>query len=219
MFDRFICYVGISYQLPGSFSGERANLLTSHLKVMGLLDSARIMYATLLPREWSRSNSPSLSSWHVSISLVYLPAWIAVSLIWHYRIFSATNAGLVLVVHLLLGLTLASWSFFVSAPFGKSPQLAAIASTVLAIVFAILALVDEHAGTGAAFFFTLFFPPGFYIFAIRCMCGFELKQVGTNVVKPDPDNNLVLLPLLIAAIVSPHRSETSQLLNAHAIWA
>ena len=180
----FICYIGIAYQLPGSFMGERANLLTSHLQAMGLMDSARIL------------------SWHVSISLVYLPAWIAVSLIWHYRIFSATNAGLVLVVHLLLGLTLASWSFFVSAPFGKSPQLAAIASTVLAIVFAILALVDGHAGTGAAFFFTLFFPPGFYIFAIRCMCGFELQQVGTNVIKPDPDNNLVLLPLLIAAIVS-----------------
>lgn len=42
-FTRFICYVGISYQLPGSFGGERANLLTAHLKVMGLLDSARIM--------------------------------------------------------------------------------------------------------------------------------------------------------------------------------
>lgn len=180
----FICYIGIAYQLPGSFMGERANLLTSHLQAMGLMDSARIL------------------SWHVSVSLVYLPAWIVVALIWHYRIFTATNAGLVLVVHLLLGLSLASWSLFVSAPFGKSPQLAAIAATVLAIVFAILALVDGRAGTGAAFFYTLFFPPGFYIFAIRCMCGFELKQVGTNVVKPDPDNHLVLLPLLFAAIVS-----------------
>ncbi|TFY63698.1 hypothetical protein EVJ58_g3098 [Rhodofomes roseus] len=179
----FICYIGIAYQLPGSFMGERANLLTSHLQAMGLMDSARIL------------------SWHVSTSLVYLPAWIVVALIWHYRIFSATNAGLVLVVHLLLGFTLASWSFFVSAPFGKSPQLAAIASTVLAIVFAILALVDGHAGTGAAFFYTLFFPPGFYIFAIRCMCGFELQQVGTNIIKPDPDNQLVLLPLIFAAII------------------
>ncbi|KAH9926492.1 uncharacterized protein B0H18DRAFT_1118977 [Fomitopsis serialis] len=179
----FICYIGIAYQLPGAFMGERANLLTSHLQAMGLMDSARIL------------------SWHVSTSLVYLPAWIVVALIWHYRIFTATNAGLVLVVHLLLGFTLASWSFFVSAPFGKSPQLAAIASTVLAIVFAILALVDGHATTGAAFFYTLFFPPGFYIFAIRCMCGFELHLIGTNVVKPDPDNQLVLLPLIFAAII------------------
>lgn len=42
---RFICYIGIAYQLPGAFMGERANHLTSHLKAMGLLDSARIMYA------------------------------------------------------------------------------------------------------------------------------------------------------------------------------
>ncbi|CCL98836.1 uncharacterized protein FIBRA_00841 [Fibroporia radiculosa] len=179
----FICYVGISYQLPGSFMGERANLLTSHLKAMGLMDSARII------------------SWHVSISLVYLPAWIIVALIWHYRIFTATNAGLVLVVHLLLGLTLASWSFFVGASFGKSPQLAAIASTVFAIVFAILALVDSRATTGKAFFFTLFFPPGFYIFAIRAMCGFEVHLLATNVIRPDPDNHLTLLPLIIAAII------------------
>lgn len=179
----FVCYVGIAYQLPGAFTGERANLLTAHLKAMGLMDSARII------------------SWHVSISLVYLPAWIIVSLIWHYRIFTATNPGLVLVIHLLLGLTLASWSFFVSAPFGKSPQLAAIASTVLSIVFAILALVDTHASTGAAFVFSIFFPPGFYIFAIRAVCGFEAHQIATNVLKPDPDNNLILLPLIFAAII------------------
>ncbi|KAI0778957.1 P-loop containing nucleoside triphosphate hydrolase protein [Trametes elegans] len=179
----FICFVGISYQLPGSFGGERANLLTAHLKAMGLRDSARII------------------SWHVSISLAYLPAWIIVAIIWHFRIFKATNVGLIIVVHLLLGLTLASWSFFVAAPFGKSPQLAAVASTFLAIVFAILALVFSRASTGAAFIFTLIFPPGFYIFAIRAICGFEVYQLATNITQPDPDNALRLLPLIIAAII------------------
>ncbi|KAI0756145.1 P-loop containing nucleoside triphosphate hydrolase protein [Daedaleopsis nitida] len=179
----FICYVGISYQLPGSFGGERANLLTAHLKVMGLLDSARIV------------------SWHVSISLAYLPAWVIVAIIWHFRIFTATNVGLVIVVHLLLGFTLASWSFFVATPFGKSPQLAAVASTFLAIVFAILALVFARASSGVAFIFTILFPPGFYIFAIRAICGFEVHQVATSVLKSDPDNSLRLLPLIIAAIV------------------
>lgn len=179
----FICYIGIAYQLPGSFMGERAILLTSHMKAMGLMDSARII------------------SWHVSISLAYLPAWIIVSLVWHYRIFTATNAGLILIVHLLLGWSLASWSFFVSAPFGNSPQLAAVASTFLSIVFAILALVFGHAGTGAAFIFSVVFPPGFYIFAIRAICGFENHQMATNAVKGDPDNQLMLLPLIIAAIL------------------
>lgn len=180
----FICFVGISYQLPGAVTTERANLITAHMKAMGLLDSARIL------------------SWHISISLAYLPAWVIVSLIWHYRIFSKTNAGLVVVVHLLLGLSLASWSFFVAAPFGKSPHLAAVASTFLSILFSIIALVLSHLGNVGAFIFTIVFPPGYYIFAIRVMCGFENNLLATNVLQGDPDNGLHLLPLLIAAIIN-----------------
>lgn len=179
----FICFVGISYQLPGAVTTERTNLVTAHMKAMGLLDSARIL------------------SWHISVALAYLPAWVIVALIWHARIFSKTNAGLVVAVHLLLGLSLASWSFFVAAPFGKSPQLAAVASTFLAIVFAIIALVFNHAGNVVAFIFTILFPPGYYIFAIRAMCGFENNLRATNVLQGDPDNGLRLLPLLVAAIV------------------
>jgi ATP-binding cassette, subfamily A (ABC1), member 3 len=125
-----------------------------------------------------------------------------VALIWHYRMFTATNGGLVLAVHLLLGFSLASWSFFVAAPFGKSPQLAAVVSTFLAIVFAILALVFSRAGTVAATIFTLIFPPGYYVFAIRAICGYENHQMPTNLLKPDPDDHLTLLPILIACIVS-----------------
>ncbi|KAH7911590.1 P-loop containing nucleoside triphosphate hydrolase protein [Hygrophoropsis aurantiaca] len=179
----FICYIGIAYQLSGLFAAERANLLTSHMKAMGLLDSARIL------------------SWHVSISLPYLPAWIVVAMLWHYRIFSATNVGLVLAVHLLLGLSLASWSLFAAVPFGKSPQLAAIVSTLLAVVFAILALVCREASTLVATIFTLIFPPGYYIFALRAICGWENHQMPTNLFKPDPDSHLTLLPLIIAAII------------------
>lgn len=164
------------------------------------MDSARIMYE-LLDISSAFSSRLLSSAWHLSISLAYLPAWIIVSLIWHFRIFSATNAGLILVIHLILGFSLASWSFFVAVPFGKSPQLAAVASTFLSLVFAILALVFSKASTGAAFIFTLIFPPGYYIFAIRAIAGFEVQQIGTNVLDPDPDNNLRLLPIMIAAIV------------------
>ncbi|KAI0714652.1 P-loop containing nucleoside triphosphate hydrolase protein [Earliella scabrosa] len=124
-----------------------------------------------------------------------------IAIIWHFRIFTATNVGIVIVIHLLLGFTLASWSFFVATPFGKSPQLAAVASTFLAIVFAIFALVFGRASTGAAFVFTILFPPGFYIFAIRAVCGFEVHEIATDVLQPDPDNGLRLLPLIIAAII------------------
>ena len=143
-------------------------------------------------------------SWYVSISLAYLPAWIVVAFIWNQQIFTETSYGLILAVHLLLGFSLTSWSFFVAAPFGKSPQLAAVASTFLAILFAILALVfsNFYASTLAATIFTVIFPPGYYIFAIRAICGYENHLMPTNIFKPDPDNNLTLLPVLVACIVS-----------------
>ncbi|KAJ7360966.1 hypothetical protein DFH08DRAFT_1074070 [Mycena albidolilacea] len=178
----FICFIGIAYQLPGAVAGERANQVTTHMKAMGLSDSARV------------------SSWHLSNSLVYLPAWIIVSLVWRSQIWVLTNILLILVVHILLGLTLASWSFFVAAPFGKSPQLAAVASTFLSILFAILALIIK-VSSGGAFLFTIIFPPGFYIFANRAISGYEAHSLPTNALKGDPDRNIQLLSVIIAGII------------------
>ena len=138
----------------------------------------------------------------MSVTLAYLPAWTIVSIIWHFQIFSGTNGGLVFAVHLVMGLSLASWSLFVGAPFGNSPQLSAVVSTFLSIVFAIFALVLGAVGDGTSFIFTLIFPPAYYIFALRSMAGFEVHQIPTSVVDPDPDSGMRLLPILIAGIVS-----------------
>ena len=108
-------------------------------------------------------------------------------------------------LHVLLGLVLASWSFFVAAPFGKSPQLAAVLTTFLAIVFAIIGLVTKSSRGGTLFVFSLIFPPSFYIFALKAICGYENYELATNALKGDPDQGIVLLPLLIAAIVSEPR--------------
>lgn len=180
----FVGYLGIAYQLPGAVTSERANLVASHMKAMGLMDSAKVI------------------SWHLSQCLIYLPAWVAVAVVWHYRIFSATSVVMIIFIHVLLGLVLASWSFFVAAPFGKSPQLAAVASTFLAVIFAVLALTfSPNSNNYTAVIFTIVFPPGFYIFAIRAICGFENNQTAADALKADPDNGLYLLPLIIAALV------------------
>ena len=44
--SRYVTYIGIAYQLPGAVAGERAMLITEYMRAMGLLDSARIMYAS-----------------------------------------------------------------------------------------------------------------------------------------------------------------------------
>ena len=140
-------------------------------------------------------------SWILSISLAYFPAWVIVAVIWAHRIFSASSVALIAIVHIITGLCLASWSIFVAVPFGKSPQLAAITSTVMVMIFAVFALVLGDLKSGAATIFTLAFPPSFYVFAIRAICGFENHQTPTDVLAQDPDNSLRLLPLLIVALV------------------
>ncbi|KAJ7083357.1 hypothetical protein B0H15DRAFT_911901 [Mycena belliarum] len=179
----FICFIGIAYQLPGAVAGERASQVTAHMKAMGLLDSARV------------------ASWHLSHSLMYLPAWIIVALVWRSEIWVLTHPLLILAVHILFGLTLASWSFFVAAPFGKSPQLAAVCSTFLSFVLAIIAMILSRISSGGAFIFTILFPPGFYIFANRAISGYENHSLATDAVKGDPDSNIPLLFILIAGVI------------------
>jgi len=135
--------------------------------------------------------------------LAYLPAWIIVSIVWHYRLFTKTNAGLIVVIHILLGLVLASYSFFTSIPFGKSPHLAAVVSTFLAIFFAIMGLVVKAGQPGMLFVISILFPPSFYMFALTALTGYENNQLATDILRRDPDKGVVLLPLLIAGIVKP----------------
>jgi len=153
----------------------------------------------------SSDYSPVLSSWLSSIVIPYLPAWTIVALIWHFRIFSMSSAGLIFILHILLGLSLSSYSMFLSVPFGKSPQLAAVFSTFMSIVLAIIALVytgsERGATTAGATIFSLIFPPGWYIFVIRTICGWENHLLATDVLKGDPDSGLVLLPMIIVIVV------------------
>lgn len=89
---------------------------------------------------------------------------------------------------------------FVAAPFGKSPQLAAIASTFLAILLAIVALIMKG-GSTLSLVFTLVFPPGFFVFAILALCGYESRDTVPNLSQGDPDNGTRLAGLFIVALI------------------
>ncbi|EIW75760.1 hypothetical protein CONPUDRAFT_131199 [Coniophora puteana RWD-64-598 SS2] len=184
MIVMFFEFIPIAYHLGGWFSTERATLLAELMKAMGLLDSARVI------------------SWHVTLSVAYIPGWVAAAVIWHYVTFTKTTIGLLVATHVLTGLSLASWTLFVTVPLMNIPQLAALAPTVLSILFAAFALLAKHASTTGAFVYTVVFPPGFYVFSMRAICGWESHLLGAKAGQGDPDNGLVLTPLFIAAAVS-----------------
>lgn len=99
-------------------------------------------------------------------------------------------------------LSLASWSFFVSVPYGKSPQLAAISTTFLSLLFAILALVlSPHASNGLQMVFTLIFPPSFFVFVVSAIVGFEVTETRTSFTQPDPERGGRIGTLFLIAII------------------
>lgn len=151
---------------------------------MGLLDSARVV------------------SWHLSISLAYFPAWIITAVIWYRSIFSLSNPLIILIINVLTGLSLTSFSLFLTAPFSRSPQLAAVIATFVVVLLAIVTHVASEMSTAGATITSLLLPPSFWVYAIRGVTGWENNGRATNMVQPDPDKGIVILPLIVANLVS-----------------
>jgi hypothetical protein len=120
---------------------------------------------------------------------------------WSSRIFTETSVGLIIILHILLGLVLASWSLFVAAPFGNTPQLAAVVTTFLGVILTIIGLAIDTSTTWFTVFFSILFPPSFYIFTLKAICGYENHSLPADVLRGDPDRNIQILPLLLVTVV------------------
>ncbi|KDR85851.1 hypothetical protein GALMADRAFT_389530 [Galerina marginata CBS 339.88] len=179
-----LAFIGILYQLAGGVALERAAHLTSHMQAMGALDSARIL------------------SWHLSVSALYFPTWIILALIWRARLFVETSAGLMILVHILTGVGLASWSFFISVPFSKSPQLAAVVGTGVAIVLGVIPLaLPSEFSTSTATALSFLFPSMFYVFILKSFAGFELNQTSPSLYHSNSNFEVTPLPMVIAVVI------------------
>ncbi|KAH6912548.1 nod factor export ATP-binding protein I, partial [Coprinopsis sp. MPI-PUGE-AT-0042] len=180
----YAVFSGIAYRLPAVLAADRASGLTSHMKAMGLKDSARII------------------ALHLSMSLTYLPGWVVAAVLWHVQIWSRTSVVIILLVHVVFGLSLASWSIFVAVPFGKSPGLAAVVSTFAGLALAAVAFAVKDYSTSTAVVLTLLFPPMFYMHAIRGVGSYELEGLGTNMLTGGGEYPFTLIALVVVAIVN-----------------
>ncbi|KAF9011272.1 hypothetical protein BDQ17DRAFT_1537998 [Cyathus striatus] len=181
-----LTFLGVSYHLAGAVSTDRATGLTAHLKAMGLLDSARIV------------------SWHLSMTLAYFPSWFILAFMWQHKIFTGTNTALLLAVHVITGLGLTSWSFVIAAFFGKSPQLASVVTSGLALVLAVAPVMIPLPSMATGVVLSLFFPSMFYVFALKVICLYEVSGHATNALHtlPEFEINLTLLPMMIVAFIA-----------------
>lgn len=108
-------------------------------------------------------------------------------------------------MHILIGLSLASFSLF-GASFFRKAQLSGITVTIVALLLAVLAQVLGTASTGAVAVLSLLFPPMNYTYFIILMARFEAQDERTNLLKSAPDNpwrlpGIVLWIFLVVQII------------------
>ena len=128
------------------------------------------------------------------------------AIIWKVKLFTATNFGLVLAMNILTGLSLASWTMFVMAPFGKSPTLAAIMATLLALVPVVIAMFFDGVSTSLAAVLVLLFPTFFFPLVIEQIARFEADLLPGSATAPNPQTGPIFLwPMFITVVVRPSR--------------
>jgi ATP-binding cassette, subfamily A (ABC1), member 3 len=186
-FAFFIALCGIVYHMTGFIVRQRDQ------GMLQLIDAMMPNY-----RRWECVAARGYAT-VFAFNIVYLPGWIAVGGILNLA-FPHTNVGLLILLCILCGLALSSFSLLASSLF-KRAQLAAISSIVLALVLAIVAQFAESpflvtANYAGVFATGLLFPPSAFVYVIIIASYFESNVQGLqlNVFPNFPRDSLLQQP-------------------------
>lgn len=176
-------FLFIAYSLAGSVAAERAAGLTALLQVMGCSSLARIL------------------SWHLSITLANVPSFLIMAIIYRAATFKFTPWAYFIVMYLVLGISLASWTFFVVVPFAKKPTLAAIGAVGCSVVGGVMGmLVKSHAALQCIF--TIVFPSSLVVFTHRIAASYEIVRQPLSWTKKSPNGDAPVVALVALGIVN-----------------
>ena len=171
----FIGICGICYHLVGSMALEREQGMSQLIQAM-------------MPnkRRWE-PQAARLAAAHLAFDIVYLPGWIIMGAIVAGLVFPDASIGLIIGLHILIGLSLCSYSLFCGSFFRKA-QLSGISSVLIAIVLAIISQLAFGAdgNTGTVFILSLLFPPMTYVFFIIYLAGFQQHSHPTRLGEASP---------------------------------
>jgi ATP-binding cassette subfamily A (ABC1) protein 3 len=172
----YIGVCGVTYQLTGQMAEERERGISQLVEAMSPAKKA-----------WHTQFARLLSN-HIAFDIIYFPGWVIMGLIVWALAFRSSNAAILVIFHILAGLSLTSFSIFGGAFFRKA-QLSGITIVIIPILLAIIAQVAGPYGTGAVYALSLIFPSMNYVFFIIYVARFERQLIGTNMVKAAPDYN------------------------------
>lgn len=199
----FIGIVGVIYQLVGLMASERE------------LGMTQIIDASMPNKRRWEPQVVRLIANHAAFDIMFFPGWIGIALILGYGVFAKTSMGILIIFNLLAGLSLSSFSIFGAAFFHKA-QLSGISTTIISLLLAVLSqAINKQLSTGAVIILSILFPPMNYNFFTILMARWERQNLGTNLVKPAPQNpwtvpgiaffiiaivHIIVFPLLAALV-------------------
>jgi ATP-binding cassette subfamily A (ABC1) protein 3 len=166
----YIGVCGVTYQLTGQMAEERERGISQLVEAMS---PARKPWHTQFAR---------LLSNHIAFDIIYFPGWVIMGLIVWALAFRSSNAGILIIFHILAGLSLTSFSIFGGAFFRKA-QLSGITIVIIPILLAIIAQVAGITGTGAVYILSLIFPSMNYVFFVIYVARFERDKHGQGCTK------------------------------------
>ena len=175
----FLGIIGINYQLTGHMATERELGITQLVEAM-------------IPnrRRWHTQAARLLAN-HFAFDLIYLPSWIITAITLQALVFTNTSVGLLIIFHLLAGLSLASFSILGASLFRKA-QLSGITVTIVSVILAIIVQVIPPHSSGTVAILGLLFPPMTYTFSIIFMARFEAANLPVHLGESAPKNDWAL---------------------------
>ncbi|KAH9860369.1 hypothetical protein J1614_011700 [Plenodomus biglobosus] len=172
----YIGVCGVTYQLTGQMADERERGISQLVEAMSPAKKAwHTQFARLMAN-------------HIAFDMIYFPGWVIMGFIVWALAFRTSNAAILVIFHVLAGLSLTSFSIFGAAFFRKA-QLSGITVVIVPILLAIIAQVAGPFGTGAVYILSLIFPSINYVFFIIYVARFERRLIGTNMLDGAPDYN------------------------------
>lgn len=195
----YIGVCGVTYQLTGQMAEERERGISQLVEAMSPAKKAwHTQFARLLAN-------------HIAFDVIYFPGWVIMGLIVWALAFKSSNAGILVIFHILAGLSLTSFSIFGAAFFRKA-QLSGITIVIIPILLAIIAQVAGPFSTSAVYVLSLIFPSINYVFFIIWVARFERELTGANLAHSAPvyEDNVWTTPgivfwvfLIIQTLVYP----------------
>lgn len=165
--------VGVTYHLTGFIASERE---------LGMSQLIEAMMPNI--RRWEPQLARILS-YHFAFDIIYAPGWILMGVVLGVGVFQKTSMAVVIVYHLLSGLSLASFSVF-GASFFKKAQLSGITLALVTLLLGVLAQVVGIQDSSTVGILSFLFVPCNYVFFIIFMARYERQDLPTDLVRGAP---------------------------------